>query len=45
MGIFDFVKNAGEKLFKPGEARRESAIDKHLAGYGIKGKWTAIPLR
>lgn len=37
MGVLDFVKNAGEKLFKPGESRRESAIDKHLAGYGIKG--------
>ncbi len=37
MGIFDFVKNAGEKLFKPGESRRESAIEQHLSGYGISG--------
>ncbi len=37
MSIFDFVKNAGEKLFKPGEARRESAIEKHLVSYGISG--------
>lgn len=37
MGIIDFVKNAGEKIFKPGEARRESAIEKHLAKYGISG--------
>lgn len=35
MGIFDFVKNAGEKIFQPGEARREDAIERHLAGYGI----------
>lgn len=37
MGIIDFVKTAGEKIFKPGEARRETAIEKHLAGYGITG--------
>lgn len=37
MNIIDFVKNAGEKIFKPGEARRESAIEKHLAKYGISG--------
>lgn len=37
MGIFDFVKDAGEKSFQPGEARREDAIEKHLAGYGING--------
>lgn len=37
MGIFDFVKDAGEKIFKPGEARRESAVEKHLASYGISG--------
>lgn len=37
MGLFDFVKNAGEKIFKPGEARREDAIEKHLDGYGISG--------
>lgn len=37
MKIFDFVKNAGEKIFKPGEARRESAIEKHLEKYGIRG--------
>ena len=37
MSIIDFVKNAGEKLFKPGEARRESAIEQHLASYGISG--------
>lgn len=37
MGIFDFVKNAGEKIFKPSESRREDAIEKHLASYGIGG--------
>ena len=37
MGLFDFVKNAGEKIFKPGEARREDAIEKHL---GIKAGHT-----
>ena len=37
MSIIDFVKNAGEKLFKPGEARRESTIEQHLASYGISG--------
>ncbi len=37
MSIFDFVKNAGEKIFKPGEARRESAIEQHLSSYGISG--------
>ncbi len=37
MGIIDFVKSAGEKIFKPGEARRESAVEKHLATYGISG--------
>ncbi|MEO6171258.1 MAG: LysM and BON domain-containing protein [Lysobacter sp.] len=37
MKIFDFVKNAGEKIFKPGEARRETAIEKHLEKYGIRG--------
>lgn len=35
MGIFDFVKNAGEKIFKPGEARREAAIKQHLESYGL----------
>ena len=34
MGIFDFMKGAGEKIFQPGDARRETAIEKHLAGYG-----------
>ena len=37
MGILDFVKNAGEKLFKPGEERRETAIEQHLASNGISG--------
>lgn len=37
MSIIDFVRNAGEKIFKPGESRREDAIEKHLAGYGIHG--------
>ncbi|GHA84082.1 LysM and BON domain-containing protein [Cognatilysobacter bugurensis] len=37
MSIIDFVKGAGEKIFKPGEARRETAIEKHLARYGITG--------
>lgn len=37
MSIFDFVKNAGEKIFKPGEPRHEAAIEKQLAVYGISG--------
>jgi len=37
MGMFDFVKNAGEKLFHPGEDRRETAIEQHLAANGITG--------
>ncbi len=37
MGIFDFVKNAGKKIFKPGEARREDAVEQHLASHGISG--------
>ena len=35
MGIFDFIKNAGEKIFKPGEARAEAAIVKHIESYGL----------
>lgn len=35
MGIFDFMKDAGEKIFKPGEDRREKALEKHLQGLGI----------
>ena len=34
MGVFDFIKDAGEKIFKPGEAKRESAIKDHLGSYG-----------
>jgi nucleoid-associated protein YgaU len=34
MGIFDFMKNAGEKIFKPGESMREAAVKRHLDGYG-----------
>lgn len=37
MGFIDFMKDAGEKIFKPGEVRREDAIEKHLASYGIAG--------
>lgn len=37
MGILDFVKNAGEKLFKPGDERRETLIEQHLANNGISG--------
>lgn len=37
MGILDFVKDAGEKLFKPGDERREKAIEAHLANNGIGG--------
>ena len=37
MSIFDFIKNAGEKLFKPGEARHEATIKAHLANNGITG--------
>ena len=35
MGMFDFIKNAGEKIFKPGEARAEDAIIKHIGSYGL----------
>ena len=35
MGFFDFVKNAGEKIFKPGEARAEDAITAALGDNGI----------
>lgn len=34
MGIFDFMKNAGEKIFKPGEAKKEAAIKEHLDSFG-----------
>ncbi len=34
MGVFDFMKSAGEKIFKPGEAKKEAAIKKHLGSYG-----------
>ena len=34
MGIFDFMKNAGEKIFKPGEAQKEAVIKGHLGGFG-----------
>lgn len=34
MGMFDFIKDAGEKIFKPGEARKEAAIKEHLGSYG-----------
>ena len=34
MGVFDFIKDAGEKIFKPGEAKKESAIREHLGNYG-----------
>ena len=35
MGMFDFIKDAGEKIFKPGEAKAEDAIAKHIASYGL----------
>ncbi len=34
MGIFDFMKSAGEKIFQPGDSKRENAIEKHLGSYG-----------
>ncbi len=34
MGVFDFIKNAGEKIFKPGEAKKEAAVKQHLGSYG-----------
>ncbi|RZA21617.1 MAG: BON domain-containing protein [Lysobacteraceae bacterium] len=34
MGMFDFIKNAGEKIFKPGEAKKEAAIKQHLGTFG-----------
>lgn len=37
MGIFDFIKDAGEKIFSPGEARQEAAVKEHLQGYDIAG--------
>ncbi|MDO5506413.1 MAG: LysM and BON domain-containing protein, partial [Pseudoxanthomonas suwonensis] len=36
MGIFDFIKNTGEKIFKPGEARAETAIVEHIKRYGLE---------
>ena len=35
MGIFDFMKDAGEKIFKPSEDRKEKAVEKHLQGLRI----------
>ena len=35
MGIFDFIKDAGEKIFKPGEAKAEAAIASHIGSYGL----------
>lgn len=35
MGMFDFIKDAGEKIFKPGEAKAEDAIAKHIGSYGL----------
>ena len=35
MGVFDFIKDAGEKIFKPGEAKAEAAIEKHIGSYGL----------
>jgi nucleoid-associated protein YgaU len=35
MGFFDFMKDAGEKIFKPGEDRQEKAIETHLRGLGL----------
>ncbi|MGY0504296.1 peptidoglycan-binding protein LysM [Luteimonas sp. e5] len=35
MGIFDFIKDAGEKIFKPGEAKAEKAIIDHINSYGL----------
>ena len=35
MGMFDFIKDAGEKIFKPGEAKAEDAISKHIGSYGL----------
>ncbi len=34
MGMFDFIKSAGEKIFHPGDTRREAAVKKLLDGYG-----------
>ena len=34
MGMFDFIKSAGEKIFQPGEAKQKAAIKQHLASYG-----------
>lgn len=34
MGMFDFIKDAGEKIFKPGEAKKEAAIKDHMGGFG-----------
>ena len=35
MGMFDFIKDAGEKIFTPGEAKAEAAIEKHIGSYGL----------
>lgn len=42
MGMFDFIKNAGEKIFKPGEAKAEEAIAKHIQSYGLDIKGLKI---
>lgn len=34
MGMFDFIKTAGEKIFQPGDSRKETTIKDHLGGYG-----------
>ena len=34
MGIFDFMKDAGEKIFKPGEDRKEKA-DREAPASGL----------
>ena len=35
MSFFDFMKNAGEKIFKPGEAKAEEARARHIGSYGL----------
>ena len=34
MGMFDFIKNAGEKILHPGETRKEEAVKKLMTSYG-----------
>ena len=42
MGVFDFIKDAGEKIFKPGEAKKEAA-DRGKTPKTLQGVPAAAP--